>query len=159
MARGWQVTIGLKDGQNRLTTLTATYVATINTVSAAQTALDAFLTDFVLVSGLGVQNAYLSVPLTVTTTTAQTASNFDEGAKMKILTTDSKNWSFRIPGPIKDVGGVFTYITGGEVDTSDAGIIGFFANYLSAGAFRFGDTSQQIMTATGGIVSGVLEKA
>lgn len=158
MARGWQVTIGLIDGQDRETTHTVTLDAAVNTIAAAQTQLDSLLTDFALVSGLGVRNAYLSVPLTVTPSTAQDASNMDEGAKMKILTTDSKNWAYRIPGPLKDVNGVFTYITGGEVDTADAGIVAYFANFLAAGGFRFGDVAQQVM-AVGGITSGTLEKA
>lgn len=158
MARGYQITLGLLDGQNRETTITFTLVSTITTIADAQTALDAIVADWSGVSGLGIRNAYLSVPLTVTPTTPQDTSNFDEGAKMKILTTDAKNWSFRIPGPLKDVDGVFVYITGGEVDVSDAGIVAFFANYLVAGAFRFGDVAQQVM-AVGGITSGVLEKA
>lgn len=158
MARGYQVTIGLIDGQSRPTTITLTLVATINTIAAAQAALDAIVADWPGVSGLGLVNAYLSVPLALTPTTADDASNFDEGAKMKILTTDAKNWSFRIPGPTKDAGGVFTYITGGEVNTADAGIIAFFANYLAAGGYRFGDVAQQTM-AVGGILSGTLEKA
>ena len=158
MARGWQVTISLKDGQTRLTSLTVTLSASITTVSAAQTALDSLLTDFAGISDLGIQGAYLSVPLTVTTTTAENTSNYDEGAKMKILTTDGKNWSFRIPAPSK-TSGVFDYIVSEKVDVSDAAIVAFFANYLAAGAFRFGDTSQQIMVPAGGIVSGVLEKA
>jgi hypothetical protein len=159
MARGYQVTLTLKDGQNRETTHTITLAVSVNTIAAAQTAVDAYLVDLALATGLGIQKAELSVPLTVTPTTAQSQSNIDEGAKMSILTTDSKKWHYRIPGPIKDGSGDFLYITGGEVDTGDAAITGLFANYLSAGAFRLGDVAQQIMAASGGIVSGVLEKS
>lgn len=159
MARGFQITIALQDGQDRETSHTVTLAASITTIAAAQTALDAYLADFVLASGLGVMAASMVVPLTVTPTTAQVSSNKDEGAKMTILTTDSKRWSFRIPAPIKDGSGVFTYIVSGEVDTADSAIVGLFANFLSAGAFRFGDVAQQIMAASGGIVSGVLEEA
>ena len=159
MARGYQVTIALKDGQDRETTHTVTLDAAIVTIAAAQTAVDSYLADFVLASGLGILSASMVVPLTVTPTTQQASSNKDEGAKMTILTTDSKRWSFRIPSPIKDVNGVFTYIVGGEVDTADAAITGLFANFLAAGGFRFGDVAQQVMAASGGIVSGVLEEA
>ncbi len=158
MARGFQVSLGLKDGQNRETSITLTLVASITTIAAAQAVVDAIVADWPGISGLGLQNAQLSVPLTLTPTTAQDTSNFDEGAKMKILTTDAKNWSFRIPGPLKDGSGLFTYIVGGEVDTADAGIVAWFANFLTAGGLRFGDVAQQTM-AVGGIVSGVLEKA
>lgn len=158
MARGYQITITLKDGQNRETTHTITLAASITTIAAAQTALDAYLADFQPATGLGVQKAEVSVPLTVTPSTPQDSSNIDEGAKMTILTTDSKKWSYRIPGPVKDGSGVFVYIVGGEVDTGDALITALFANYLAAGAFRFGDVAQQVMAASGGIVSGVLEK-
>lgn len=159
MARGFQVTIGLLDGQNRETSHTVTLAASVTTIAASQTALDAYLADFALASGLGIQSASMVVPLTVTPTTPQASSNKDEGAKMTILTTDSKRWSFRIPSPIKDGSGIFTYITEGEVDTGDAAITGLFANFLAAGAFRFGDVAQQVMAASGGIVSGVLEEA
>lgn len=158
MARGNQITVGLIDGQDRETTLTLTLDVTQDTIAEAQSVLDAALADFPGISGLGVRNAYLSVPLTVTPTSAQSQSNIDEGAKMKILTTDSKNWSFRIPGPLKDGSGDFVYIVSGEVDTTDAGIVAWFANYLAAGGLRFGDVAQQVM-AVGGISSGVLEKA
>lgn len=159
MARGYTITVTLKDGQNRLTTLQVTLASSVTTISAAQTALDAYLDDFVLASGLGVESASMTVPMTVDVTTPQTQSNFDEGAKMSLRTTDGKLWSFRIPGPIKDPDdGTFTYITGGEVDTADSAITGLFANYLVGGAFRFGDVAQQVL-AVGGISSGVLERA
>jgi len=158
MARGFQIKIGLKDGQDRVTSITITLAASITTIAAAQTTLDAIVADWPGISGLGLLDAQLSVPLVVAPTVAQSQSNFDEGAKMKILTTDAKNWSFRIPGPLKDVNGDFTYIVGGEVDTADAGIVAWFTNYLAAGGLRFGDVAQQTM-AVGGIVSGTLEKA
>ena len=159
MARGFQITIALVDGQTRETSHTVTLDAAIVTIAAAQTALDSYLADFVVASGLGVQSASMVVPLTVTPSSAQLSSNKDEGAKMTILTTDAKRWSFRIPGPIKDVAGLFTYITGGEVDIGHAAITGLFANFLAAGGFRFGDVAQQTMAASGGIVSGVLEES
>ena len=86
MARGYQVTIALKDGQDRETTHTVTLDAAIVTIAAAQTAVDSYLADFVLASGLGILSASMVVPLTVTPTTQQASSNKDEGAKMTILT-------------------------------------------------------------------------
>jgi len=158
MARGNQIVVGVIDGQDRESSLTLTLDVTQDTIAEAQTVLDAALVDLALVTGLGFTTATLSVPLTVTPTAPQGSSNIDEGARMKILTTDGKRWSFRIPGPIKDVDGVFEYITAGEVDTSHAGIVAFFANYLAAGALRFGDVAQQVM-AVNGIQEGTLERA
>jgi len=158
MARGFQITIGLVDGQGTLTSKTVTLSAAITTIAAAQTALDAYLADFVTASDLGVVDATLSVKMTVTPTTAENTSNFDEGVNMQILTTDGKKWNDRIPGPSKTAG-VFDYVTGRKVDVTDAGIVALYANYLAAGAFRFGDVAQQTMAAAGGIVSGTLEKA
>lgn len=158
MARGWQITVSLVDGQDRATSKTLTLDAAIDDPGDAQTALDSYLTDFAGVSDLGVVSAVLSIPLTVTPSAAENSSNFDEGVNMRILTTDGKKWSDRIPGPSKTAG-VFDYVSGGEVDTGDAGIIALYANYLVAGAFRFGDVAQQVMAASGGINSGTLEKA
>ena len=158
MARGSQITITLKDGQNRLTSKTVTLDAAITDIGDAQTALDSYLADFVGASDLGIVSASLTVPLTVTTTTAENTSNFDEGVNISILTTDGKKWSDRIPGPSKTAG-VFDYVTAGVVDVTDAAIVALYANYLAAGAFRFGDVAQQVMAASGGIVSGTLEKA
>lgn len=158
MARGSQITITLKDGQNRLTSKTVTLDAAITDIGDAQTALDSYLADFAGASDLGIVSASLTTQLTVTPTTAENTSNFDEGVNMTILTTDGKKWNDRIPGPSKTAG-VFDYVTGGVVDTSDAGIVALYANYLAAGAFRLGDVAQQIMAASGGIVSGTLEKA
>lgn len=158
MARGYQMKIRLIDGQDRETSITLTLPAAVVTISAAQAILDAIVADWPGISGLGLLSATMAVNLTVTPTSAQAASNFDEGALMSILTTDAKTWDFRIPGPLKDEDGLFVYITGGKVDTADAGIIAWFANFLSAGGLRFGDTAQQIM-AVGGIKSGVLEEA
>lgn len=158
MARGWQITVALVDGQDTLTSKTLTLDAAITDPADAQTALDSYLADFGVASDLGVVSASLTIPLTVTPTTAENTSNFDEGVNMSILTTDGKKWSDRIPGPAKTAG-VFDYVTGRKVDTADAAITGLYANYLAAGAFRFGDVAQQTMAAAGGIVSGTLEKA
>src|SRR5262245_38260778 len=153
MARGSQITITLKDGQDRLTTKTVTLSAAITTLSAMQTALDSYLADFVGASDLGVVSASVTSQLTVTSTTAEATSNFDEGVNFSILTTDGKKWNDRIPGPSK-TSGVFDYVTGRVADTSNAGVVALYANYLSAGAFRFGDVAQAIMSAGGGIISG-----
>lgn len=159
MARGYQVTVGLIDGQGRETSHTLTLSTAITTIAGAQTALDAILADWPALSGLGVVSATLSVPMTVTVTTAEAHSNFDEGARIKLKSTDNKTISYRVPAPLRDSEtGLFVYITEGEVDVSDGGITGYFANFLSAGAFRFGDVAQQVL-AVSGILSGKLEKA
>lgn len=155
---GMTVTLGLVDGQGRTTTKEVDLVNTVTTIAAAQTAVDALVADWPTLSGLGVATASLSVSLTVTPTTAQDTSNIDEGATMKLLMEDGGYFSYRIPGPLKDVDGVFEYITNGEVDVSNAGITGWFANFLSAGAGRFTKYGQRVLAA-GGIISGKLEKA
>jgi len=155
---GMTVTLGLVDGQGRTTTKEVDLVNTVTTIAAAQTAVEALVADWPALSGLGVATASLSVNLTVTPTAAQDTANIDEGAAMKLLMEDGGYFSYRIPGPLKDEDGVFVYITNGEVDVSNAGVTGWFANFLSAGAARFTKYGHRIL-ASGGIISGKLEKA
>lgn len=155
---GMTVTLGLVDGQGRTTTKEVDLVNTITTLAAAQTAIDALAADWPALSGLGLATASVSVSMTLTPTAAQAQSNIDEGATMKLLMEDGGYFSYRVPGPLKDGSGNFVYITNGEVDTADAGITGWFANFLSAGAGRFTKYGQRILAA-GGIISGKLEKA
>lgn len=153
---GYTITLGLVDGQGRETSKSIDLANSINTIAAAQTTLDALVADWPTLSGLGLQNAHVSIPLTLTPTTAQASSNRDEAAKMTLLMEDGGKVSYRVPGPLKDGSGLFVYITGGEVDVANAGITGWFANFLSAGAARITKYGQRILAA-GGIVSGVLE--
>lgn len=157
---GYTVTVSLVDGQGRPTSKEFNLATSVNTLAAAQTAVSALLTDFALVSGLGVVSAQLSVPLTVTVTGAQSPlTNYDDGASMTLAMEDGGQFNERIPAPLLNAGGDdWAYIAGGAVDVSDAGIIAYYANYLSAGAFRYTKYGQRIL-ATGGIVRGVLEKA
>lgn len=155
---GWTVTFGLVDGQGRTSTKEVDLVNSITTVAAAQTAVDALVADWAALSGLGVSTATLSLALTVTPITAQASSNIDEGATMKLLMEDGGYFAYRVPGPVKDEDGLFVYIVDGSVDVSNAGITGWFANFLSAGAGRFTKYGQRIL-ASGGIISGKLEKA
>lgn len=154
---GWTITLDLVDGQGRPTSKDVDLVNTINTVAAAQTSLDALAADWPALSGLGIVSASLSLPLTVTPTTAQSQSNKDEGARIKLLMTDGGKFNYRVPGPLKDVDGNFVYITGGVVDVEDAGVVGWFANFLTAGAARITKYGQRVL-ATGGILSGYLEE-
>lgn len=155
---GWTVTFGVVDGQGRTSTKEVDLVNSITTVAAAQTAVDALVADWPNLSGLGLNTASLSLPLTLVPTAAQASSNIDEGATMKLLMEDGGYFSYRIPGPLKDEDGIFVYIVDGAVDTSNAGVTGWFANFLSAGAARFTKYGQRIL-AVGGIISGKLEKA
>lgn len=154
---GNTITLELIDGQNRPTSKDIDLANSVTTLAQAQTALDAFLADWPLLSGLGVTGASVSISLTVTPITAQTTSNKDEGARVKLLMEDGGKFNWRIPGPLKNGSGVFTYITGGAVDVGDAGVVGWFANYLSAGAARFTKYGQRVL-AVGGILSGELEE-
>lgn len=154
---GNTITLALIDGQGRETTKDIDLVNTITTLAAAQTALDALVADWPLLSGLGLTGATATISLTLTPTAAQITSNKDEGARMKLQMEDGGKFNWRIPGPLKDVGGQFVYITGGAVNTADAGITGWFANFLSAGAARFTKYGQRVL-AVGGILSGELEE-
>lgn len=154
---GWTITYDLVDGQGRATSHSVQLADAIVTVAAAQTASDAFLADFILLSGLGVVGVSVSLPLTFTPATAQEQSNMDEGARVKLLMEDGGKFNYRIPGPIKDVDGNFVYITGGAVDVGAAGITGWFANFLSGGSARITKYGQRVL-AVGGILSGYLEK-
>jgi hypothetical protein len=154
---GNTITLELIDGQGRPTSKDVDLVNSITTLAAAQTALDALVADWPLLSGLGITGASVSIKMTVTPVTAQPTSNKDEGARVKLLMEDGGNFNWRIPAPLKDGTGNFTYITGGAVDVTNAGVTGWFANYLSAGAARFTKYGQRVL-AVGGILSGELEE-
>jgi hypothetical protein len=154
---GNTITLELIDGQGRPTSKDVDLVNSITTLAAAQTALDALVADWPLLSGLGITGASVSIKMTVTPVPAQVTSNKDEGARVKLLMEDGGNFNWRIPAPLKDVGGEFVYITGGAVDVANVGVVGWFANYLSAGAARFTKYGQRIL-AVGGILSGELEE-
>lgn len=154
---GNTITLALIDGQGRETTKDIDLVNTITTLAQAQTALDAFVADWPLISGLGITGASATIALTVVATAAQSTSNKDEGARIKLLMEDGGRFNYRVPAPLKDVGGEFVYITGGAVDVAAAGVTGWFANFLSAGAGRFTKYGQRVL-AVGGILSGELEE-
>lgn len=154
---GNTITLELIDGQGRATSKDIDLVNTITTLAQAQTALDAIVADWPLLSGLGITGASVSIKMVVTPTTAQSTANKDEGARVKLLMEDGGNFNWRIPSPLKDVSGEFVYITGGAVNVADAGVVGWFANYLSAGAARFTKYGQRVL-AVGGILSGELEE-
>lgn len=157
---GFTVTVSLVDGQGRPTTKDFNLATSVNTIAAAQTALDSLLTDFAGVSGLGIVTASMSVPLSVTKTTAQTTlTNYDEGASMTLAMEDGGQFNERIPAPRLNVGLTdYLYIANEKVDVADAAIVAYYANFLTAGAFRFTKYGQRVL-ATGGITRGILEKA
>lgn len=154
---GFTITLDLIDGQGRETSHSVNLINSVTTLAAAQTTLDALVADWPALSGLGLTGASVSVPLTLTPTTAQPSSNKDEAARMKLKMEDGGSFNYRVPGPLKDVDGLFVYITGGVVDVGDAGVIGWFANFLSAGGARITKYGQRIL-ASGGILSGYLEE-
>jgi len=104
---GWTVTYDLVDGQGRPTSHAVQLVDSIVTVAAAQAASDLFVADWVGLSGLGLVGASLSLPLTLTPTAAQSQSNIDEGARIKLLMEDGGKFNYRVPGPLKDASGDF----------------------------------------------------
>jgi len=154
---GWTITYDLVDGQGRPTSHAVQLVNSIVTVAAAQAASDLFVADWPTLSGLGLVSASLSLPLTLTPTAAQTQSNIDEGARVKLLMVDGGKFNYRVPGPLKDGSGDFVYITGGVVDVADTGIVDWFANFITGASARITKYGQRII-ATDGILSGYLEK-
>lgn len=154
---GYSITIELLDGQGRDTSHTVQLANSIVTIADAQLALDSFLADWPGLSGLGIQGASVSIPLTAAITAPQATSNKDEAARIKLKMEDGGTFNYRVPGPLKDVNGEFVYITGGVVDVGNAGITGWFANFLSAGAARITKYGQRVLAA-GGIQSGYLEE-
>jgi hypothetical protein len=157
---GFTITGSFIDGQGRPTTKEWNLVNSVTTIAAAQTAWSALLTDFLLATGLGFVKATMQVPLTGATTSAQSPlTNFDEGASMTLLMEDGGEFNERIPAPIFNATlDDYEYIADEKVDVANAAITGYYANFLSAGAFRFTKYGQRIL-ATGGILRGVLERA
>lgn len=157
---GMTITGSFIDGQGRPTTKEWNLVNSVTTIAAAQTAWDALKTDFLLASGLGFVKAQLTVTLTGAPTAAQSPlTNFDEGASMTLLMEDGGEFNERIPAPILNVGlDDYEYIADEKVDVGNAAITGYYANFLTAGAFRFTKYGQRIL-ASGGILRGVLERA
>lgn len=157
---GYTITGSFVDGQGRPTTKEWSLANAITTVAAAQTAWDALLVDFLLVSGLGFVSAQMTVPLTGVATVAQSPlTNFDEGASMTLLMTDGGQFNERIPAPIfNGTLDDYEYIVEEKVTVANAAIVGYYANFLAAGGFRFTKYGQRIL-AVGGILRGVLERA
>lgn len=157
---GFTITGSFVDGQSRPTTKEWQLANSVTTIAAAQTAWDSLRADFLAASGLGFVKATMLVTLTGTPTTAQSPlTNFDEGASMTLLMEDGGEFNERIPAPI--LNGTlddYEYIADEKVDVGDAAITGYYANFLSAGAFRFTKYGQRIL-ASGGIIRGVLERA
>lgn len=157
---GFVITGSFVDGQGRPTTKEWNLVNSITTIAAAQTAWDALLTDFLAASGLGFTKATMLVTLTGTPSAAQSPlTNFDEGASMTLLMEDGDFFNERIPAPILNTGlDDYEYITEEKVDVTNGVVTAYYANFLTAGAFRFTKHGQRILAA-GGIVRGVLERA
>lgn len=157
---GFTITGSFVDGQGRPTTKEWQLANSVTTIAAAQTAWDSLLVDFLLASGLGFVKATMQVTLTGTPTAAQSPlTNFDEGASMTLLMEDGGEFNERIPAPILNVAlDDYEYIVEEKVTVTNAAITGYYANFLSAGAFRFTKYGQRIL-ASGGILRGVLERA
>lgn len=157
---GFVITGSFIDGQGRPTTKEWNLVNSVTTIAAAQTAWDSLLADFLLASGLGFVKATMLVTLTGTPTAAQSPlTNFDEGASMTLLMEDGDQFNERIPAPIFNATlDDYEYIADEKVNVANAVITGYYANFLSAGAFRFTKHGQRVL-ASGGIIRGVLERA
>lgn len=157
---GFTITGSFIDGQGRPTTKEWNLANSITTIAAAQTAWDSLLADFLLVTGLGFVKATMQVPLTGTPTAAQSPLvNFDAGASVTLLMEDGGEFNERLPAPILNAGLTdYEYIVEEKVDVANAVIVGYYANFLSAGAFRFTKYGQRVL-AVGGIIRGVLERA
>lgn len=156
---GFTITANFVDGQGHPTSKEWNLANSVTTISAAQTAFSSLLADFLVASGLGFTNATMSVPMTDSPTAAQSPlSSADVGASMTLTMEDGGQFNDRIPAPILNTGlDDYEYIVDEKVDVGNAAITGYYANFLSAGAFRFTKYGQRIL-ATGGITRGVLEK-
>lgn len=144
------IDVELVDGQGRTTTLQIVAQSEIDTVAEAQTAFDAWYTDFSAVSGGGVKKATVSFPLTLTPSSADADSNVDENAWLDVTVEDGGSPKMRLPMP-KKTDGVYNFIVGGQVDSSDTDLIAWVDNYKAAGSFTLGKTSaRNVSTLNGG---------
>lgn len=137
------------DAQGRPTT--KSFEGEAATLAQQVTDMTALLADFVAVSDLGTTK-YSASQETASVQAAGVAGNKDEGAILRLSLADGSVASHRIPAPKKDAAGVFTYITGGVVDVTNAAIVAYVANFLAAGAFKI--QGQEVT----GVISGYLEK-
>lgn len=135
-----QIKVTVLDIQGRTRSMTLTLDDAVTTIAAAQTALDAWVTDFEAASGCAVIKAQLSANLTVPGNVADSGSNIDEGFAVTALMVDGDNFTFEFPAPAK-TGGVFDFISNGAVNVADTQVSDLLANYATAGSFRVGKHS------------------
>lgn len=124
-------------------------------IEDAQAAFTAWETDFHAASGAAVVSAVLSTKLTVAGATADAGSNVDEGMTVQLQMADGGIFSDHFPCPAKTAG-AWDYITAtGAINVADTQVSDYYANFQSAGGFRFGELSQREVVA---ILSGYLDK-
>lgn len=120
-----------------------------------QAAYTAWETDFHAASGAAIVKASASLDLTINVTSADAGSNVDEGATIQLQMADGGVYSDHLPCPAKTTG-AWDFITAtGAVNTADTQVTDYYANFQSAGSFRFGELSQREVVS---ILSGQLDR-
>jgi hypothetical protein len=149
------IVASLTDVQGRVSRKEFHLDASITTVAAAQTAMDALVAAWPGVSDAGMSEAHVTFPLTLTPIAPVVDSNIDEGARISLaMTSGVGRENYRIPAPAKTAG-VFDYITGGVVDTTNAALVAYFDLFEAGGNFRIGVNA---LRAVANLVSGYLER-
>jgi hypothetical protein len=147
-----KVVISMVDGQGRKTSKefdnTGTVAATI------ATDVTAFIADWIAISGLGTVAFNISFETQAVNASEGPTANKDEAARLQLLMTDGSQYNLRIPAPKKTTG-VFNYITGGVVDTSNADLLAMLAHFEAAGTMRLNDKT--LSPLPGSFLGGYLE--
>lgn len=147
-----KVTISMIDGQGRKTSKefdnTGTVAATI------ATAVSAFLTDWVVISGLGTTEFTVAFETAAVNAVEGSTANKDEAARLQLVMTDGSNYNMRVPAP-KKTAGVFNYITGGVVNVADADLLAMLAHFEAAGTMRL--NGKTLAPLPGSFTAGYLE--
>lgn len=146
------VNVSMVDGQGRPTTKSFENSGTVAATIA--TAVDAFLDDWVVISGLGLIDFGLRFETQKVVAPEGSTANKDEAARLQLLMTDGSIYNLRVPAP-KKTAGVFDYITGGVVDTSDAGLLAMLAHFEAAGTMRL--NGKTLAPLPGSFLGGYLE--
>jgi len=139
-------TVTLIDIKNRQ--CTKRFETKTDVLATAQTAVAALITGLEAVTDLGVVTVTYSVADDAEESAAADPSNIDTGATFRCRLDNGKICAHKIPGfPLSKVA------TGGGINTEDADVTAYFANFLSGGAFTLSDG--QAITA---VLSGALDK-
>lgn len=151
------INVALVDGQDRETSLSLVLQSDVVTLAGAQAAFDAWDDLYTAAGGGGISSATVTFPLTVTPTAADADSKIGDTGWVKLLLADGRKPSYGFPMP-KKTAGVFDWIVGGQVDKTNAELIAYFNQFLTAGALAYGRYTATVLAASGGIIGGYLDR-